>query len=61
MKLCLSAVALVLVASTSDAFSVQRRSVFGALGSAAGLLLVAETAGATSAKTGQASPFTGAS
>lgn len=60
MKLFLSTIALVMLASTSDAFSVQRRNVFGVLGSAAGLL-VADAAGATSAKTGQAAPFTGVS
>jgi hypothetical protein len=60
MKFTLGTVLLALLASSSDAFSVQRRSVFGAaLGSAAATLLVAESASATSAKTGQASPFTG--
>lgn len=52
--------AVLLSSTSSDAFSVPRRNVFSALaGSAAGLLIAAESASATSAKTGQASPFTG--
>jgi hypothetical protein len=58
MKFSLVTVTLAVLLSSSDAFSVQRRNVFSALGSA-GLLIAAESASATSAKTGQASPFTG--
>lgn len=58
MKFSLVTVTLVSVLSSADAFSVQRRTVFGTLGSAGGLL-IAESASAASAKTGLASPFTG--
>lgn len=58
MKLCIGTIAVVLL-SSCDAFSVNRRNALGAIvGSAAGLL-VADSASAAPAKTGQASPFTG--
>lgn len=62
MKWCITTVAVVLLASSysaCDAFSVNRRHVFSVLGSAAASVVAADAAKAATAKTGQASPFTG--